>query len=176
MPIYSPANTFVITSTPSFALNGASDEGSMRFTAQASKSCDSVRINMTNLTGTSPTYTIGIQGNSGGDPDDVFLISKDMQLADGWNTVSFTGSQALVKDTVYHIVITYKAGTIDGSNFISHHYGSPGNTLTPYDQVADTQQAVFYNTGGGWTERADRTPMYIVGYTDSTFEGQPYDF
>jgi len=174
MPTYNPADQFIFTADAVFVLDGAADALSFKFTAQATKTCTGARIRGIDSFGTSPTYRIGIQGDAGGLPDGSFIAQVDSQLADSWNILTFDASVALSKNTAYHLVVEYNAGTIDGSNFVKIHYFTPNNQMIPVNQKVDTNQAVYTDTGGGFSIVANSNPIYLLSYSDGTSEGNPY--
>ncbi|MEM3402560.1 MAG: lamin tail domain-containing protein, partial [Candidatus Hadarchaeales archaeon] len=90
-------------------LDSTSKEVSMRFTAQASKTVENVRVYIHSKVGVPPgsTYTVSIHSNSGGNPG-TQLASGTLTLTGTpprWESVHLSSSVALTAGNVYHIKV-----------------------------------------------------------------------
>src|SRR3989304_3155455 len=103
-----------ISSTNTFySLDSSVKKYSYRFTCRADLTLPKLKIRTTITTGTSPTYRIGLQGDSGGNPDGTWLGATnsaygDYQLIGNvWETIILGENVSLVESTIYHIVIEF---------------------------------------------------------------------
>jgi hypothetical protein len=151
----------------------------MRFTAQSNQPVNKIRVYIdAKGSGTSPIYSCGLQGNSGGNPSGTWLGASQQGYGDlaatttGWQTVTLTQPVSLTAGTVYHIVVLYKSGTIGSSNYIALRRSTPQNSMLPYDGAADSQSNTKFYSGGFWTTQ-DSQPIYLLQTATPTYEGNP---
>ncbi len=161
------------TTPINIVLDTATKAISMRFTAKSSKTIAKIRIYVAGKVGTSPTYTIGIKANSAGAPTGAYPSSITSALATGWNTIDIP-DLAITSGTIYHLIIEYSSGTINGSNYVRMGITQPNLQIYPNDGSADANARALYDEAGDGfaNDTADDTnPTYILEYTDSTYEG-----
>ncbi len=166
----------VDTSIASQNLTNAAYRTSFRFTAQSSKSVNTIRVYLHTENGTSPTYRYGLQGNTAGNPSGVWLGSTTLQATStGWQTISLSPAVAITAGTTYHLVVQYESGTIAVNRFIALRVTTPLNSLIPLNNNPDTQSNVLrsLNSGGTWSVDNNQ-PVYMLGFNDGSFEGNPY--
>lgn len=173
-------NQFLVEGTSAVGnMNRADRRTAMRFTAQDSKSVNTVRVYIETEQGSSPTYRYGLQSDSGGEPSGVWLGSTSQGYGDwqatttGWQTVSLNENVDVVLGSIYHLVVEWQSGTVDNSNYISLRQSDPQNLLYPYDNTADINSNVLWHQNR-WVVQ-DTQPIYLLGFTDATFEGNSYD-
>ncbi len=170
-------NKFRTTATSSIGnMTSINHKTSLRFTAQNSKTVNAIRVYIQAESGTSPSYRFGIQSNSGTNPSGVFLSSGiQTNTSTGWKTIPLSTPVSLTAGSVYHIVIE-PVGTPTGSANIALRRSTPLNSIYPQTQAIDTQANTLFKTSaaGAWTTQ-NFQPIYELDYSDSTYEGNPYD-
>jgi len=175
-------NRFIVDSTSGAGLMGKADEWtSIRFDAKNSKSADSVRVYLHQEKGTSPTYRYGLQSDSGGSPSGTWLGGTSQAYGDyqatatGWHTITLNEPATLSAGTTYHLVVQYQSGTINSGRAIELRRTYPDNFLHAIDSSTHTNSNVLWsgNSGSTWTAQGYQ-PIYVLGFTDSTYEGNPY--
>lgn len=160
-------------------LDSATKKISMRFTAKTNKTVNKLRVYVSAKAGTSPIYTVGLQSDDGtaNSLPNGYISGNNVNtaLAQFWNTIDI-GNTAITAGTVYHLVIEYSSGTIDGSNNVSIGTTSPNFSLYPSDGSSDTKSRALYDgAGDGFAnDTADAlNPVYLVEFDDATYEGNP---
>jgi len=152
---------------------------SLRFSAQANKQVQRVGIYLQTVRN-SPTYRIGLQADSTGNPSGTWLgatrrgYGSFRPTTTGWQTINLTEAVPLTAGTVYHLVIEYQSGSIGGSRYIDLRSSLPLNRLIPFNNASDQFANTLYYSGRNWQIRG-RQPIYYLGYADSSLEGNPYD-
>ena len=146
----------------------------IRFTAQNSKTVDRIRIYVHNIVGTSPTYRVGIQSDVSNNPSGTFLGSATFQpTSTGWYSINISNA-AIVSGGTYHIVVQYETGSIGFGNYIQLRQSTPLNRLYPFDNKVDLEANTGYFSGSSW-QYSNNQPIYALEFTDSSFEGNPYE-
>ncbi len=175
-------NSFLVKSTGGIgAMQDNQRWTSLRFTAQATKTVNALRVYLQTENGTSPTYRYGLQANSGSNPSGVWLGAANQGYGDfqatttGWQTINLNQNVNLTSGTVYHLVIKHQSGTVNNGRYVELRKSSPHNQRIPYNNVTDSNSNVLWtsNSGGSWTAQ-DAQPIYVLNYNDGTFEGDPY--
>lgn len=172
MPTYYGFNWGILAAHSYYQLDASGKKFSHRFTAAASKTVAQVKVYAV-IGGTSPTYTIGVQGDNGGVPDGSYVGSVNQQLASGWNLCNISDC-ALTQGTVYHLVIQYSSGIIDGSNYARIYRRPTASTLRPFDLSTDANYNTLHDDGDAVWDLEGYTPEFILYYSDATYEGQPF--
>lgn len=161
------------------AMNGSGLKTAWIFQPPADITVDTVGIVCSGITGTSPSYKIGLQLlTSAGVPDGTYLSSGNamhvQQLASGWNAITLDATASLTRGVPYALVVEYDSGTINGSNLATLRYGFSSfyPTGIPYAAThngaswsKDTgTQAMFYGLGasGVWYERPTLTTSNVL--------------
>jgi hypothetical protein len=172
-----------VESTSSITLDGSGEKLAFRFTAQSSKSVNKVHIYINSITGTSPTYRVGLQGDSSGEPSGTWLGATNQAYQDmtpsasGWITLTLNETASLTSGTVYHIVVQYQSGTINGSNYSSFRILYPkilyqhSNESTNNISFSDSNLARLFNSGSIWSVSPTYGPFFIIEYTDTNLSG-----
>ena len=182
-------NYFRIGSRNGFDLAASTGMIGVRFTAQQTKNVDKILIYITSVTGTSPTYRTGLQGESSGIPDGTWLGPtnngyKDAQFSAGWNELVLDEDVSLTADTDYFIVVEYNSGTIDGSNYVRVAYSVGGSdsyqplnksnsNINFYDSTGTIRTST--NSGSSWALVSNSIGIYLFNFDDATYEGIPHD-
>ncbi len=169
-------NRFLLTSTSNLGnMNNRNYRSSMRFQAQKSGTVNQVRVYLDNVRNSGAiTYRYGVQADNGGLPSGVYLSSGVGAFATtGWKTINISDVN-LTAGTTYHLVVQYDSGTLpSGNRYIAIRNSSPQNQLVPLTQIADNQQNTLFFTAAWATQ--NREPLYVLGFNDNTYEGNPYD-
>lgn len=187
IPVNKFGQLFQSGDTINFELNSATTMASFRFTAQDSKTVDQVRFYISPQTGTSPTYSIGLQSDINGIPSGSWLnngtsdVYVNTTLVSDGELVLDLPNMSLTAGTVYHIIFEHAEGTIDGSNYGKVRMSTPNlqnhpNPYLPYDMTADNRLWCLQSSDSGstWTSTGDTyTPMFVFDYDDATYAGQP---
>ncbi|MFH1207738.1 MAG: prepilin-type N-terminal cleavage/methylation domain-containing protein [Patescibacteria group bacterium] len=176
-------NKFKIdTSVATQRLNNTTNRISFRFTAQNSKTVNSIRVFIHEKNGTGNTsFRYGLQGDNSGNPSGTWLASADLALSgtvatNNWQSLTLSSTYTIIAGTVYHLVVQPVPGTSpapNGSRYISLRVTTPLNAMIPLSNNPDLQSNVLYYTGS-WQLPINRQPIYVLGFTDATFEGDPY--
>ena len=156
-------------------MTSANHKTSLRFTAQASKTVNAIRVYLHSEAGTSPTYRFGVQTDVSGLPSGTYLGSGTLvATSTGWKTITLSPSVNITAGTTYHVVIQYQSGTISTSRYIALRQSSPLNQLYPYNNNPDINANTLFNSGSSWTVQ-NYQPPYELDFSDSTYEGNPYE-
>jgi len=172
-------NQFLVEGISSVGdMNRADRRTAMRFTAQSSKSVNTVRVYLETEQGSSPVYRYGLQSDNGGEPSGAWLGNSSQGYGDwqatttGWQTVNLNEDADIVLGSIYHLVVEWQSGTVNNRNYISLRQSDPHNLLFPYDNTADVNSNVLWHRNR-WVAQ-DTQPIYLLGFTDATFEGNSY--
>ncbi len=145
-----------------------------------SRTYTSIQLSGT-LRGTSPTYIISVQTDDG----TANHFPSGTQVAAG-QQVSFPGSYYsgspafamspgnLNAGQIYHIVLSYYTGLVNGSNYFGPFFSQPNNLAIPVSQASDPNLDAIDFNGTAWTSLASE-PKFILGFTDGSYFGCPYD-
>jgi len=175
-------NQFIVDSTSGVGeMSKSNDKTSLRFTAKNSKSVNTVRVYLEQEKGTSPTYRYGLQSDNSGQPSGTWLGASNQGFGDhqaiatGWQTIALNENINLTEDTVYHLVVEYQSGTINGGNMIELRRFGPINLLHAEDSTADVQGNIFFfeEDVGSWAVQ-NYQPIYALDFVDASYEGNPY--
>lgn len=169
-------NKFRTTATSSIgSMTSTGHKTSLRFTAQNTKTVNAIRVYLQTEVGASPSYRYGIQADAAGSPSGTYLGSGILtSTSTGWKTISLSPPASITAGTIYHIVVQYSSGTISNSRYIALRQSSPLNALYPQTNVADSNASTLFNSGSSWTTLSGQ-PIYELDYSDSTYEGNPYE-
>ena len=162
-----------------FSLTSNLYKYSIRFTAQNTQTVSKIHLCLYRA-GTSPTYRIGIQGNDiNNNPDGSWLGSGNAYVdyahsgVNEWKLLTLGASASLIKGNIYHIVIQYQSGTINGSNYMGVYGTYPQMILRSFDDSGDNYLTQLQSLDGTtWTDR-NAQPMYILE-GESSNEGSVY--
>ena len=169
-------NKFRVTVTSAIGnMTSSATKTSLRFTAQSTKTVNAISVYLNNETGTSPTYTYGIQDDSSGNPSGTYIGSGNLKATSaGWKTVTLSSPVDITAGTIYHIVVEHNSGAINTSRYIALRQSAPLNLLYPQTNVADSSANTLFNSGSSWTVVGGQ-PIYELDYSDGSFEGNPYE-
>lgn len=153
------------TSLTSGTLSDATYRMAWVFRATQAMTITRVAIYVASISGTPPTYKIGLQGvDANGEPDGTYLgggspasVSSSSWTGAVSNWKTLDNSYVCTRGQLLALVIEYDSGTVDGGNFIEvgHSLGSTGNiTGFPVASV---------DTGGGWGKVTGSQPVYGYG-------------
>jgi len=174
-------NEFVTDSvTTIYRLNSPDYRVSMRFTAQQSGNVNQLRIYIAaQQRGNQVFYKYGLQGNSGGNPDGSYISSPATAnfSSTGWQTVNLGNPVSITAGSVYHLVIQYDSGSAPAANrYIDICSTLPDNLTIPLSGANDTNSdtLAYYGPPLAWHDRTQQ-PLYVLGFDDGSYEGNPYD-
>jgi hypothetical protein len=181
-------NEFRATATTGRVLSAVGQEYAFRFTAQDSKTVKEIAVYHATVTGHTYKFNVGLQGNSSGDPDGVWINNCEVEYDQGgvpgnqgWNWHVLSNTVALTKGTIYHVVIE----ATEVTNTFSSRGPTPENRFIPWRlvtsgdigaarQVYDAQLDARYYNGAAWSSES-RSAVFVLKYTDNEIFGQPYD-
>jgi hypothetical protein len=152
-------------------LNALNKKASLRFTAQVSKTVNSFRIYIYDNQSGSKTFRYGIQQDNSGTPIGTWLGYKDITVSgsSGWLTVNLASGINLTSGTTYHIVVE----SVDNpTKSLTLRATTPLNQMIVYDNTTDNNSNTLFNDGAGWAIQGYQ-PIYLLGYSDATYEGNP---
>lgn len=147
---------------------------SLRFTAQESKTVNAIRVYLHTESRNSPAYRYGLQANSAGDlPSGTYLTSGTLTAtSEGWKTIAVP-AYTLTAGGVYHIVVEPQ-GSPSNRDYIALRQSSPLNNLYPKTNTPDPKAAALFTSDGlNWSQGSQ--PIYELDFSDSTYEGNPYE-
>jgi len=176
-------NEFRAVGASSKYLDAPGEGYSFRFTAQESKTVDKIALYLVSEGGPY-NFSIGIEGDNEGSPDGAYIDDNEVhvtQLTNGgnwaWHTLDATVS--LTNQTVYHITI--RAVEADGSNRLGCRGTTTKTSATGRDNFIVTHNLhdasslpLYSNDGSAWSVQ-NRSPVWLIHYTDETYIGVPYD-
>lgn len=171
-------NHYLLTSTPSVGnLNNNSYKASLRFRARKDGTVNKLRINLAAVgnRASQVTYRYGLQADNGGNPSGIYLSSGTASFsATGWQNVDIS-PLVVQAGATYHLVVQYEGGANTGGNrYVALLATSPNNLATSLDLTEDSQQNTLWFNGTLWAEQ-NYQPVYLLGFSDNTFEGNSYD-
>jgi len=173
-------NEFVVDSTTTiYRLNNQNYRLSMRFTAQQSGNVNQLRIYIAaQQRGNQVFYKYGLQKDSGGNPSGSWLSAATANFsATGWQTINLSHPAAVTAGSVYHLVIQYDSGSAPAANrYIDIRSSLPNNQTIPLSGANDVNSntLAYYGAPLAWHDR-NQQPLYILGFDDGSYEGNPYD-
>lgn len=172
-------NQFIAnTTTYIYSLNAANRRVSMRFTAQASGNTNQIRIYIdSQRNGANVSYQYGIQADNGGNPSGTFLASGTASFgATGWQQVNLSSPATLVSGNVYHLVVQWNGAGQAPSNsrYINIRASLPNNSIVSESGHKDPSANTLRFDGTSWLA-LNQQPIYLLGFDDGTFAGNPYD-
>lgn len=172
-------NHFLNTATASIGnMTGANQRTSLRFKAEKNGNVTQLRVYIHNQkNGANVTYRYGLQADNAGNPSGVFLGSNTAVFgATGWQNVVLAAPIPVTVGTTYHIVVQYaNTGQTPAANrYVGLRDSTPNNQLTPLENSANSAQNTLFFNGTAWASQNGQ-PIYLLGFDDGTFEGNPYD-
>lgn len=171
-------NRFIVDSVSSIVeMSNFRTATDLRFTAKNNKTVDKIRIYIHDEEGISPTYRYGIKNDVGGSPAIPYISSSTYQATTpGWHTIDIPDTTINV-GTIYHIFIEHASGTVNANHNVKIRASSPLNLLYPFDNSQDpnAQSAIFIKTPFNFYAPQNKQPIYALEFTDSSFEGNPYE-
>jgi hypothetical protein len=150
---------------------------SMRFTAQASKSVTNILVYIQTVSA-SPAYRFGIETSNTSTylPNATYVGGASnyavfTPTATGWLNLTLPSPASLTAGTVYHVTVRYDNGTIGASNYTAlRRMGTVNNAFRVTENKIDTWLNTIFN---GTIQNRD--PVFVLKYSDVTFEAMPYD-
>ena len=176
-------NKFRVTATSAIGnMTSLNHKTSLRFTAQESKTVNAIRVYLQAENGNSPQYRYGIQTNNptGNVPTGTWVGNFGTLTTNSplWKTITLGSPASLTAGTIYHIVVepTGSPGNPTGSANIGLRRSTPQNLLYPKTNIADPQANTLLKTSaaGAWVAQGFQ-PIYELDFSDSTFEGNPFE-
>ncbi|MEM1874263.1 MAG: lamin tail domain-containing protein [Candidatus Hadarchaeales archaeon] len=152
---------------------------SIRFVAQASKTLTGFMIYLYQ-TGTDLTWRFRLELDDGtGKPSGILAWSNAWQTlkvtSSKWWTVDLLSPGMLRKGETYHIVISWENFGVAPSSqdFINIRSLWPFNQTWINGLVTNNNRGVLIFDGSSWKDLG-REPVYILNFSDKTYEGNPY--
>ncbi len=168
---------FFVDGNTYYSMTSTNHRYSMRFTAQQTRTITKVWVYNSGL-GTMPTYKCEIQSDdTTGKPSGGVLGTATFtpQYMNRWQIITLTSSVPITAGIVYHIVISYSSGTINGSNYLSIVGVTPPNLSTPFSDTTDSSSNLLYSSTAtiAWI-LWDYQPVYLLEDSSGNVEGNPY--
>ncbi|KKQ74293.1 MAG: hypothetical protein US94_C0008G0008 [Berkelbacteria bacterium GW2011_GWB1_38_5] len=174
-------NEFVSNSvTTIYRLNNPAYRLAMRFTAQKSGSVNQLRFYIHAVSrGNQVYYRYGLQADNPlnpGNPSGTYISSATANFsATGWQTVNLPSPAAVTAGGIYYFVVQYDSGSPPaGNRYIDIRSTSPVAGIVPQNDQPDPAANTLRYNGVSWQIRNSQ-PLYVLGFNDGTFEGNPYD-
>jgi|GEM_PF-699116 len=172
-------NLFIAnTTTYIYSLNTANRQVSMRFTAQQSGNVRQLRFYIdSQRNGNQVSYRYGLQSDNGGNPSGVFLASSIASFgATGWQQVVLDNPATLVAGNVYHLVVQWSGSgqTPSNNRYLNLRASLPNNLIVPQSGDKDPSANTLRFDGTSWLA-LNQQPIYLLGFADGTWAGNPYD-
>jgi len=154
---------------------------SIRFTAQLSGAVSVLAIHTLSPKG-QPQVRVGLQEDSAGAPNGEWMNEYGFGISEilsnsSFITVSLQRTVTLSKGGVYHIVIEtveFNVGDeIPIRTYVANSLAQPLNDEDPDIVWPDPMINTLFYSEEEWREE-NKWPIFIVGYSDGRYEGQPY--
>lgn len=151
---------------------------SIRFTAQRSGEVEAITINALATEG-KPKILFGLQEDSNGLPSGEWISETGtVQIRNqGFKTIKLNGTTNLTEGRVYHIVIEPAEDPLNGTaavvTYRANYHAQPFNHEDPDIPWQDSRINTLSFNGAKWIDE-NLWPIYVIGYVDGGFEGQPY--
>ncbi len=162
-------------------IHNSNEKISIRFTAKLSGTVTKLVIYAFAYEG-QPTVRVGLQEDSEGNPKGQWINentfgSVQLPSSSGFKSIQLQASAAVTKGQAYHIVIEAAENPLSGTAaLITYQANSLTQPFNPDDPDIIWNDAII-NTisydGDSWQEQ-NKWPIFVVGYSDGTSEGQPY--
>lgn len=153
---------------------------SIRFVAQASKTISGI---MTYLyqKGVDIVWRFRLETDNNGEPSGQLAWDGAWQTrgitSSKWWTVDLISQGTLTAGEVYHLVISYENllgwGVPSSDNYINIRSLWPLNSKWINGAETNENRGVLIYDGSNWVEY-QREPVYVLQFTDGTYEGNPY--
>jgi hypothetical protein len=160
------------------SMTAATTISAMRFTAQTSKSITNFLVYIQAAT-SSPTYKFGIETSDANYlPNGTYLGGASnyaiyAPTTTGWLNITLPIPAQLTAGIVYHITVRYNNGTIGASNYLAlRRMGTVPNMYRPKENMIDPWLNTISGTG---TTIQNYEPLFVLKYSDNSFESMPYD-
>jgi hypothetical protein len=162
-------------------IQNSNERISIRFTAKLSGTVTKLIIYAFAYRG-QPTVRIGLQEDNGGNPKGQWMNENSfgaVQLpnSSGFKTAQLGTPVAITNGNVYHIVVEAAQDPLDGvaavTTYQANGFAQPFNPDDPDILWNDTKMNILSYNGQSWQEQ-NKWPVFVVGYSDATLEGQPY--
>lgn len=160
----------------SITLDSANDGVGMFVSAPKDGTITGMRINVTAVTGTAPTYKCWLGTATTGDQINATPVGggEAVQLetstwTTGVQTITFGNSYEATAGEMLTLAVMYSSGTVDASNNITIRYAI--NWLTEY--ISHPTVATTTAGASSWVDSAVVGPMISLVYSDGTFS-TPY--
>lgn len=172
-------NKFLVTAISGINnMTSVNHKTALRFTAQETKTVNAIRVYLQSEVGTSPNYRYGIQADSSGLPSGTYLGSGTLTATSaGWKTITLSPSVNITAGNTYHIVVQYSSGTISTSRYVALRRSLPQNLLYPKTNAVDNNSNTLFTTTGTFSAGSLQNfqPIYELDFSDTTYEGNPYE-
>ncbi|HEY5037507.1 MAG TPA: hypothetical protein VIJ93_00385, partial [bacterium] len=131
------------------------------------------------LTSGSPvTYVLAVDNDNSGLPGAQIAAGQQVVFPGSFYSggATFTMSPGIMTaGNVYHVVVSYSGGPVSPTNNYGPDYDTPNFQVIPRTQALDPSLAALTFSGGAWTTIGNALPTFIVGFTDGSYFGNPYD-
>jgi hypothetical protein len=176
-----PVDAGLINGMNVIFIQNSNEKVSIRFTAQLSGTVTKLVVYAYAYEG-QPTVRVGLQEDNGGDPNGQWINQNavgtvQLSSSSGFKIIQLQASVAIAKGQTYHIVIEASEDPLNGiAAVITYQANSLTQPFNPDDPDIvwnDPRMNTLYYDEYSWQEQ-NKWPIFVVGYSDGTSEGQPY--
>jgi len=176
-----PIDIGLLSGIGSLYLENSEERVSIRFTTQLSGEVSALVINAYAPEG-QPKVRVGLQEDSDGSPKGEWISEDGFGTSEIPNestfiTINLSRTILVTKGKVYHIVIEateIKVGDkILIRTYLANALAQPLNYEDPDIVWRDLMINTLFYDGEKWGEE-NKWPIFVVGYADGRYEGQPY--
>jgi hypothetical protein len=176
-----PVDAGLVNSMNVVFIQNSNQKVSFRFTAKLSGESTMLVVFAWASYG-QPTVNIGLQEDNGGNPNGQWMNGNafgtvQLPSATAFVTVQLPTAVAITQGRVYHVVIEAAGGSSDGTvgveTYKADGFAQPFNPDDPDIVWTDNRMTTMFYDGQSWQEKGT-WPIFVVGYSDSRSEGQPY--
>jgi len=174
-----PIDVELVSGMSALFIKDSMERVSIRFTAKFSGEATTLTINAMAREG-QPQIRVGLQEDSAGLPKGEWMNEQGFGISQisserGFVTVKLERTVSISKGRVYHMVIESVAteDSITIFTYMANGYAQPLNEEDPDIVSPDPMMNTLSYDGKDWREE-NKWPIFVIGYTDGSSEGQPY--
>ena len=160
-----------------YRLNNPNYRISLRFTANHSGNVNQLRVFLSQArNGQQIFFRYGLQSDVNGFPSGNFISSAIANFSTtGWQTINLPSPAQVTAGTIYHLVVIYDSGLLPSNQrYLDLRASTPLNYLIPQNMTTDNFLNTLRFDGSAW-ELRNQQPVYVLGFDNGQYEGNPYD-
>ena len=160
----------------SSALNTATTYLGYSVQQNATKTIQTVEIYVSAVAGTLTNISCELQADSSGSPSGTALetvtVTSGLPTGAGAFTFTFAGTTSMTYGSLYWLVFKNNTPTQASNNYTIQHVHSIWRGFSGETTTTDGGfQRSLTTDGSTWTGRAANSAGFLIGYTDSTYDG-----